>query len=161
MLEIGEYADRYKNDVIQMILKIQQEEYQLPITADDQPDLANIEAFYQQDDGNFWVALDNDVVVGTIAMRNMGNKNAVLRKMFVKKEYRGKDRGVSNNLLSRLLNCAKDKGYNKIFLGTTPRFLAAHRFYEKNGFQEIDEKDLPANFPIMEVDKKFYCYSFE
>jgi hypothetical protein len=42
------------------------------------------------------------------------------------------------------------------FLGTTPRFLAAHRFYEKNGFSEVEPGDLPSTFPIMAVDKKFY-----
>lgn len=31
-----------------------------------------------------------------------------------------------------------------------------HRFYEKNGFTEIDVAQLPENFPIMQVDKKFY-----
>lgn len=161
MIEICEYTDRYQNAVIQMILQIQQEEYNLPITADDQPDLSNIETFYQQNQGNFWVALDNGVVVGTIAVKNISNQNAVLRKMFVKKEYRGAGKGVSKRLLVQLLDWASDKGFNKIFLGTTPQFVAAHRFYEKNGFKEIDEQDLPVNFPIMEVDKRFYCYSFE
>jgi hypothetical protein len=43
-----------------------------------------------------------------------------------------------------------------IFLGTTPHFLAAHRFYEKNGFCEIAKSALPASFPVMEIDTKFY-----
>ncbi|UZQ52111.1 GNAT family N-acetyltransferase [Clostridium kluyveri] len=121
-----------------MILKIQQEEYKLPITADDQPDLANIDTFYWQNNGNFWVAVDNQVVIGTIAIKNIGNKNATLRKMFVKQEYnRGKDIGVSSNLLLQLLDWAKQENFSRIFLGTTSQFLAAHRFYEKNGFKEM------------------------
>jgi hypothetical protein len=43
-----------------------------------------------------------------------------------------------------------------IFLGTTAKFLAAHRFYEKNGFHEIGRDELPAAFPVMTVDTKFY-----
>jgi hypothetical protein len=31
-------------------------------------------------------------------------------------------------------------------------------FYEKNNFIEIKEEELPDEFPVMEVDKKFYCY---
>ncbi|APM37886.1 GNAT family N-acetyltransferase [Clostridium kluyveri] len=121
-----------------MILKIQQEEYKLPITADDQPDLANIDTFYRENNGNFWVAVDNQVVIGTIAIKNIGNKNATLRKMFVKQEYnRGKDIGVSSNLLLQLLDWAKQENFSRIFLGTTSQFLAAHRFYEKNGFKEM------------------------
>ena len=32
------------------------------------------------------------------------------------------------------------------------------RFYEKNGFISIDFKDLPEDFPVLQVDKKFYKY---
>jgi RimJ/RimL family protein N-acetyltransferase len=44
----------------------------------------------------------------------------------------------------------------EIYLGTTAEFLAAHRFYEKNGFKEIAKSQLPPAFPIMAVDTKFY-----
>jgi predicted N-acetyltransferase YhbS len=44
----------------------------------------------------------------------------------------------------------------EVFLGTTARFLAAHRFYEKNGFREIARQALPHSFPVMSVDTKFY-----
>lgn len=159
MVKICEYEDKFKNDIIKMILKIQQEEYNLPITANDQLDLAKIETFYQQDDGNFWIAIDNEMVVGTIAIKNIGNGNAMLRKMFVKQEYRGKDIGVSKKLLFILIDWARQKNFSRIFLGTTPQFLAAHRFYEKNGFKEIFKEELPVNFPIMAVDKTFYYYN--
>jgi hypothetical protein len=33
---------------------------------------------------------------------------------------------------------------------------AAHRFYERNGFDEIDARALPASFPRMAVDTRFY-----
>jgi hypothetical protein len=33
---------------------------------------------------------------------------------------------------------------------------AARRFYEKNGFAEVDVSQLPAAFPVMKVDTKFY-----
>lgn len=158
MITIQEYKDEYKGDIVKMILKIQQEEYNLPITENDQPDLANIPAFYQENDGNFWVSIYHDQVVGTIALKNIGDGNVVLRKMFVIQEYRGKEKGISKKLLSRLLDWARQKHFREIFLGTTPQFLAAHRFYEKNGFNEIQKENLPTNFPVMEVDKKFYSY---
>lgn len=160
MITIQEYKDEYQYDIVEIILKIQREEYNIPITEKDQPDLANIPTFYQQDNGNFWVSIEHDKVVGTIALKNIGDEKAVLRKMFVKQEYRGKEKGVAKKLLSQLLDWARQKHFKKIFLGTTPQFLAAHRFYEKNGFIEIQKENLPINFPVMEVDKKFYCYRF-
>jgi RimJ/RimL family protein N-acetyltransferase len=43
-----------------------------------------------------------------------------------------------------------------VLLGTTERFHAAHRFYERNGFKRIAVIDLPATFPRMAVDTRFY-----
>lgn len=159
MIQICEYNKSYQQGILQMILEIQQQEYHLPITAQDQPDLANIEVFYQQDNGNFWVAVENGAIVGTIAIKNISHGNAILRKMFVRKEYRGKELGVSHALLMKLIEWARQKKFSKIYLGTTPQFLAAHRFYQRNGFEEIHKDELPVEFPIMDVDKKFYRYS--
>jgi len=44
----------------------------------------------------------------------------------------------------------------EIFLGTTEKFRVAHRFYEKSGFERIDEAELPERFPRMNVDTRFY-----
>lgn len=44
----------------------------------------------------------------------------------------------------------------QVNLGTTTKFLAAHRFYEKKGFVEIPRETLPHAFPLMAVDIKFY-----
>jgi GNAT superfamily N-acetyltransferase len=81
--------------------------------------------------------------------------------MFVHRGFRGREIGTATRLLSTLLTWSRDRGFREIFLGTTPKVLAAHRFYEKNGFCEIAESDLPAGFPIMAVDKKFYRRSVE
>ena len=48
------------------------------------------------------------------------------------------------------------QGITEVFLGTTDKFLAAHRFYEKKGFRELPKADLPSTFPVMAVDSKFY-----
>lgn len=156
--EIREFEPQYQRDIIEMITGIQQKEYSLPITENDQPDLAGIEEFYIESGGNFWVALSAGEVAGTAAIKNIGGGSAVLRKMFVKKEYRGKNAGVSADLLSKSIGWANEKGFKTLYLGTTPRFLAAHRFYEKNGFEEICREELPAEFPVMAVDKKFYRF---
>lgn len=40
--------------------------------------------------------------------------------------------------------------------GVPITLLAAHRFYEKNQFTEVPRAELPAAFPVMAVDSKFY-----
>jgi N-acetylglutamate synthase-like GNAT family acetyltransferase len=147
-----------EQQVVNLIVSIQQKEFNIPITADDQPDLRNIPNYYQKNRGNFWVALHNEDVVGTISLLDIGNGQSALRKMFVLQHYRGPETGTARNLLKTLLDWAKSKRLREIYLGTTPQFKAAHRFYEKNGFTEISKEDLPETFPIMEVDTRFYTY---
>jgi N-acetylglutamate synthase-like GNAT family acetyltransferase len=155
-MEVIPYRPDLAADVVDLIVGIQRDEFAIDISAAQQPDLADIPGFYQVRNGNFWVAITDQRVVGTIALLDIGNRQAALRKMFVHRSFRGHQVGTAKSLLDALLAWARDREIREIFLGTTLKFLAAHRFYEKNGFSEIDERDLPAAFPIMAVDKKFY-----
>ena len=153
------YTDKNKNEVADLILKIQKDEFGIPITLALQPDLSEISKFYQKDAGNFWIAKKEEEVIGTISLLDIGNHQAALRKMFVDKNYRGKEFGVGQKLLNTLVNWARHKGIIEIFLGTTEKFTRAQRFYEKNGFEEIAKQELPESFPVMKVDNKFYRIS--
>ncbi len=155
---IKEFTPLYQDEILTLIVNIQQKEFGISITAEDQPDLCNIKKFYQNGKGNFWVALINKKVVGTISLLDIGHEQVALRKMFVEKSYRGNEYQIASTLLSELLNWARLKNIKEIYLGTTSKFLAAHRFYEKNGFDEIIKKSLPSAFPIMKVDTKFYKF---
>ena len=156
MVEIRIYENRYRQGVIDLILPIQQTEFGIPVTIAEQPDLQTIPAFYQVDNGNFWVALQAGEVIGTIALLDIGEGRGALRKMFVDAAWRGKEYGVGQRLLETLLARAVDRSFSEILLGTTEKFIAAHKFYEKNGFIEVPKASLPAAFPVMGVDVKFY-----
>lgn len=155
-LVIRAFEPGNERGVIGVILPIQREEFGVAITAEDQPDLAAIPTFYQSGKGGFWVAEKDGEIVGTISLKDIGNDEAALRKMFVAAKARGKEFGVAARLLDMLMAHASHAGLKAIFLGTTDKFLAAHRFYEKNGFVEVAAKDLPESFPRMAVDTKFY-----
>lgn len=159
ILRVEPYSAQHRSAVTDLILTIQNDEYGIPVTAQQQPDLGDIENFYQRDNGGFWLAQIDNRVVGTIALKDIGNRQAALRKMFVAAEYRGKPYGTGQALLNTLLSSARERGVSEIFLGTTAQFLAAHRFYEKNGFIEISVPELPAAFPLMQVDSKFYRFT--
>lgn len=158
MIEIKSFTNEYGAGVVALILPIQQAEFDIPITLNDQPDLLNIPDFYQQGNGNFWVALADGVVVGTISLLDIGNGQAALRKMFVNAQFRGAAHGVAQRLLSTLFDWSRTHGIREVYLGTTAKYLAAHRFYEKNSFAEIQKAELPAKFPVLSVDSKFYLY---
>ncbi len=155
-IEIRPFAAPDIDGVFSVILPIQRDEFGFAITADDQPDLQVIPDFYQSGKGQFWVAELDGVIVGTLGLKDIGNNRAALRKMFVAAAVRGREHGVAARLLDALLAHARANGIRDIFLGTTDKFLAAHRFYEKNGFTEIKRDELPRSFPLMAVDNKFY-----
>lgn len=159
MMMIVPYQPEHAEGVIAVILPIQREEFGIPITLEGQPDLQDIPAFYQRGRGNFWVALDGREVVGTLGLLDIGNGEGALRKMFVRSSHRGASRGVAQRLLETLLGWCRGRGIKRILLGTTDKFLAAHRFYEKNGFIAIGRGQLPPSFPVMAVDTKFYTRS--
>ena len=158
MISVQEYSAPYKEQVIDHILAIQRDEFGIAISRADQPDLESIETFYRTGAGNFWLAMDGGKVVGTVALVDIGGGQAALRKMFVAPAHRGASHNTAGLLLETLLAWAGEKGLREIYLGTTTQFLAAHRFYEKKGFAEIARDELPASFPVMKVDSKFYKF---
>jgi N-acetylglutamate synthase-like GNAT family acetyltransferase len=156
-VSIAPFAPTDETGVVALILSIQRDEFGFVITAADQPDLAAIPAFYQSGSGGFWVAKSQGGVVGTIGLRDIGHRQAALRKMFVAAPHRGAAHNVAARLLAALLVHARRSGVARIYLGTTEKFSAAHRFYEKNGFGLVPEDALPPAFPRMAVDTRFYA----
>jgi N-acetylglutamate synthase-like GNAT family acetyltransferase len=156
VIQIIPFASHHVEGVGALIVGIQRDEFQIPITLEDQPDLQNIPTFYQKGAGNFWVAVAEGEVVGTVALLDLGNRQGALRKMFVHASYRGPGHGVSARLLDTLFEWSRARGVKDVYLGTTEKFLAAHRFYERNGFQQIAANELPPSFPKMAVDSRFY-----
>jgi N-acetylglutamate synthase-like GNAT family acetyltransferase len=128
----------------------------------------DIPGFYVQGrlgPGLFFVGLDgNGAVAGSIALLNLGGGQGALRKMFVRADMRGpvscgtgaRAPGLAAALLAALFGWCRQAGVLDVFLGTTDRFLAAHRFYEKHGFARIAQDSLPPTFPVMAVDTVFY-----
>jgi N-acetylglutamate synthase-like GNAT family acetyltransferase len=154
---IARYADGDLAGVKDCILTIQQREFGFPITWEDQPDLHDIAGWYRAGGGDFWVAKDEaGRVVGMIGLRDIGRGMGALRKMFVAQEWRGPERRVALSLVETLLAHARAKGLQTILLGTTEAFRAAHRFYEKSGFHRVEGSTLPASFPRMAGDTRFY-----
>lgn len=154
--QIRPYEAKDKEDVINLILPIQREEFGVAISITDQPDLENIPTFYQQGGGNFWVATKGDEIIGSIALIYIGNEQGVIRKMFVKSDYRGSTYGIAQHLVNELMDWCAARQIEEIYLGTVDKMKAAHRFYEKNGFHSTEAALLPKAFPVMKVDNRFF-----
>ena len=155
-MEIEVYRKEYAQAVIDLILDIQQNEFSVPVTIADQPDLLDVENFYCKGKGNFWIATENGKLAGSIALIDIGNGQSALRKMFVHAAHRGKEKGTGQALLDHVIKWCRNKEINEIYLGTFDKLVAAQKFYLKNGFVHVEKQSLPANFPVMQVDNMFF-----
>jgi ribosomal protein S18 acetylase RimI-like enzyme len=93
------------------------------------------------------VARDGDAVVGSVALVLAGDfgeitasdEEASFRMLVVDPAVRG--RGVGELLVTTCLDRARAAGKRRMVLSTDPRMRAAHRVYERLGFQRLPERD--------------------
>ena len=158
MITIQPFSPEHAAAIGPFVLGIQHE-HNVPITLADQPDLADIDRAYVNSGGNFWLALHNGTLVGTIAIINAGNRIGVIRKMFVAPDYRGAPHRVGQKLLDVLASWARAHTFQTLYLGTLDWFAAARRFYEKNGFALLPEANLPKEMHgiKMRLDNTYYA----
>lgn len=138
--QIFEYEDKYKEQIIELISECLVDQGVLPASCIpiDDDDLQHIPDIYSGR-GKFWVAINENRVIGTIGVQEYKGDTAKLRRMFVQKEYRGT--GLAKKLLDTALQFAKEIGYIKITLNTHINMKRAHSFYKKNNFSHIGNKN--------------------
>ncbi|MFT4092594.1 MAG: GNAT family N-acetyltransferase [Niabella sp.] len=113
------------DEIISLILPIQQIEFNVPVSLESQPDLLDIESHYHATGGNFWGAVLDGRIIGTIALIATGHHTGAIRKMFVQKEYRGKELGVAQQLFATPIDFCKQKDITELYLGTMDMLKAA------------------------------------
>ncbi|OTO65413.1 MULTISPECIES: GNAT family N-acetyltransferase [unclassified Enterococcus] len=149
------FEEKYTQEIVDLIIPIQREEFNIQLTVEDQPDLLTIQEEYINMGGNFWVALFDDKVIGTIALVRLENHCGAIKKMFVRKDFRG-EKQIGRKLLDTLVNYCKEQGYERLYLGTVEVLKAAQKFYKKNGFELIDKTEMPKDYHLMDVDTVFF-----
>lgn len=153
-MEIMTYQEKYKEQIIDLILDIQNNEAKINLTLDEQPDLKDIKSCYEKDGGEFWIAVDNGKVIGTLALMNKGDGNAVLKKGFVRADYR--KQGILGKLYDELLEFANSKNMH-VFVFDTPSVATnCHNFFEKRGYRRISKDDIPFDYDFPDRDSYVY-----
>ena len=151
---IKRFEPKYQEDVVKLVLHCQNDESRLDIDIENQADLLNIEGEYFSKGGYFWLAEDNNELVGTIGLLKYNEDIGILKKFFVKENYRGNPNYTGQKLFKNLLEYAKQIALKTIVLDTPKITERAHRFYEKAGFRQIPESDMPVQYipPCSESD---------
>lgn len=88
MLTITQFQDRYTQDVIDIVLYFQNDGTRPLVSVKDQPDLLNIVGEYIGKGGNFWIAKDDERLIGTIGIMPCSYEIAVLKNSLYMKIIR-------------------------------------------------------------------------
>ena len=129
--KIIEYKNEYKYDIRNLLSSIYKDEFQITIGEDQ---ILNEDLYkYIKEGGSFLIAVDEDGnLLGTIGGRIVNDETLEVKRMYVKKEYRGC--GIAQELLNTLERFAEDNGFKYLVLGTYERMGRAIGFYQKNLF---------------------------
>ena len=101
-------------------------------------DLDNIDKYYLQSGGVFYVGLVDSAIIGTSAVRKMDDERCEIKRIYVRKEFRGK--GFGKELFLKAIEFAA-RNYSIITLKTDARLTDAIQLYLKNGFSVAREED--------------------
>jgi ribosomal protein S18 acetylase RimI-like enzyme len=115
----------------------------------DEPDLRDPNGTIIALGGQVYVAVENDVVIGTcgIVPHGPGPGEFEVRKLAVAASAQG--RGIGMQLVEACLDFARQRGARRITLISNSSLVAALRLYERAGFRYAP---LPANNPYATGD---------
>ena len=82
-----------------------------------------------------WIAEREGDVVGSVALRDVGDGTVELKRMYLRPDQRGQ--GLGKQLLGVALDWARGNGKHVVRLDTSERMVAAQRLYEAHGFERV------------------------
>ena len=99
-------------------------------------DLEDPVRYYGGENDIFLVAEKDGAIIGTIAIKEDAPGTALLRRMFVRKEFRGK--GYGDKLIGKAVEFCFARGYRTVSFKGTDRMRRALNLCLKQGFEEND-----------------------
>lgn len=100
-------------------------------------DLQDIEGYYFKEGGVFYIGLAEGKVVGTAAVRRIDRDRCEIRRIYLKKEFRGK--GYGKKLFLAALSFAENN-FSSAELKTDPSLTKAIDMYLKHGFSFLKDE---------------------
>lgn len=101
-------------------------------------DLDDICGYYIDNGGVFYIGTIDGLLVGTGAVRRIKSLKCEIKRIYVKKEFRG--RGFGKKLFLKALGFAR-MHYQMITLKTDRTLIEAINMYQKHGFSVVNEND--------------------
>lgn len=100
------------------------------------------------------VALDDERVVGCVYLYDLSRREAEIKRLYVRNEYRGL--GLGRRLMNALIETAERNGYSTLRLDTTPSMNSAQHLYSELGFEPYDDGESISDIPQPLLDDITY-----
>ena len=131
-MKIIEYEDKYRDDMIFMVLNAKNALGRIPRLNED---LLDIKTNYTDKKQPFWLAIDEfDRVIGCIGTKIKEDGNLYLSHLYISPNL--KRHGVGSKLLEIAEQSAKERNYKEIHVHLGKDYLESHIFYPKKGYKE-------------------------
>ncbi|OPJ60582.1 GNAT family N-acetyltransferase [Clostridium oryzae] len=131
-MEIKIFEERYRDDMIFMILEAKDALGRIPRLNED---LLDVFGNYILNGNMFWVVIDdNDRVIGSIGTKIISSNEMWLKRLYVKSTMKRK--GIGTKLYKKAEEFAIQKGIDKIYVRFSRDYVEAHKFYPSIGFVE-------------------------
>jgi len=99
-------------------------------------DLDDPQRSYFENGGTFLVVIEKGEIIGTGALRRMEEGVGEIKRLWLLPAYQRQ--GLGYRVMVRLLAEARQRGYAKVRLATSPKYqVRAYQFYRQLGFYEI------------------------
>jgi ribosomal protein S18 acetylase RimI-like enzyme len=98
-------------------------------------ELMDFPASYLPPTGALLLALHDEGIAGSVALRTLERGVAEMKRLYVRPAFRGL--GVGRHLAVAIIDTARGMGYRSMRLDTLPGMADAQRLYRSLGFREI------------------------
>ncbi len=108
-------------------------------------ELEHLDVKYKEPENRLYLLYCDDQLAGSIGMLKYDDRGCELKRLYLKPEFRGKHLG--DFLVERIIEDARNAGYEYMLLDTLPFLDRAYKLYKKHGFYDIPKYN---NSPMKE-----------
>jgi putative acetyltransferase len=110
-------------------------------------DLTDLEANYWNRMGAFFVLLQGEEIIGTVALHRETDASCELCRMYLSQQYRGQ--GLGRRMLELSLREARERGFQEVRLKTASVLVEAIALYKRAGFVVMDGAEAGGNCDLV------------